>query len=109
MAILEQFSLQGKTAIVTGATRGIGQAIALGLAEAGAQVVGVGSKPDAPETRSRSCSPGTGTGWRKSPNAPDITTFGIFRCCLKPVWGLPRSGISKTQERWTPLIDSALM
>jgi 2-deoxy-D-gluconate 3-dehydrogenase len=53
MAILQQFSLQGKTAIVTGATRGIGQAIAVGLAEAGAQVVGVGSKPDAPETRSK--------------------------------------------------------
>ena len=32
-------SLQGKTAIVTGASRGIGKAMALGLAEAGASVV----------------------------------------------------------------------
>lgn len=34
----EMFSLQGKIAIVTGASRGIGRAIALGLAEAGADV-----------------------------------------------------------------------
>lgn len=33
--------LQGKTALVTGAKRGIGKAIAVGLAEAGADVVGV--------------------------------------------------------------------
>ena len=33
------FSLQGKTALVTGSSRGLGQAIAAGLAEAGARVV----------------------------------------------------------------------
>lgn len=37
--ILAQFSLVGRVAIVTGASRGLGAAMALGLAEAGADVV----------------------------------------------------------------------
>ena len=36
---LELFSLKGKVAVVTGASRGFGRAIALGLAESGADVV----------------------------------------------------------------------
>lgn len=36
------FSIQGKRALVTGANTGIGQAIALGLAEAGAYVIAAG-------------------------------------------------------------------
>jgi NAD(P)-dependent dehydrogenase (short-subunit alcohol dehydrogenase family) len=38
MAILDRFRLDGKTAIVTGASAGLGAAIASGLAEAGADV-----------------------------------------------------------------------
>lgn len=36
---LEIFSLEGKAAVITGASRGFGKAIAIGLAEAGADVV----------------------------------------------------------------------
>jgi len=39
--ILDKFSLTGKVAMVTGASRGLGQGMAVGLAEAGADVVGV--------------------------------------------------------------------
>lgn len=40
--ILEQFNLVGKVAIVTGAAVGLGRGMALGLAEAGADIVAVG-------------------------------------------------------------------
>jgi len=39
--ILDQFRLDGKTAVVTGSKRGIGKAMAVALAEAGADIVGV--------------------------------------------------------------------
>jgi 2-deoxy-D-gluconate 3-dehydrogenase len=47
--ILDQFRLDGKVALVTGAARGLGQAMALGLAEAGADIVALGRR-DCDET-----------------------------------------------------------
>ena len=41
MGILDLFRLDGKVALVTGAGRGLGQAMAVGLAEAGADVAGL--------------------------------------------------------------------
>jgi len=41
MAILDRFKLDGKVAVVTGCRRGIGKALAVALAEAGADIVGV--------------------------------------------------------------------
>ena len=41
MSVLDLFKLDGKTALVTGAKRGIGKAMAVALAEAGADIIGV--------------------------------------------------------------------
>jgi 2-deoxy-D-gluconate 3-dehydrogenase len=50
--ILESFRLDGKSAIVTGAARGLGQGIAIGLAEAGANIACVDVLPTA-DTKKR--------------------------------------------------------
>src|SRR6478752_3228988 len=39
--VLQSFDLSGKTALVTGCKRGIGYGMALALAEAGADIIGV--------------------------------------------------------------------
>jgi 2-deoxy-D-gluconate 3-dehydrogenase len=49
MSILESFTLSGKVALVTGASRGIGEGIAMALAEAGADLALVARSGDALE------------------------------------------------------------
>ncbi|NLC44989.1 MAG: SDR family NAD(P)-dependent oxidoreductase, partial [Clostridiales bacterium] len=48
--ILDSFNLTGKIAIVTGCNTGLGQGIAIGLAQAGADIVGV-YRSDTSETQ----------------------------------------------------------
>ena len=47
MNVMEQFRLDGKKALVTGARRGIGKAMAIGLAEAGADIIAVSANLEA--------------------------------------------------------------
>jgi 2-deoxy-D-gluconate 3-dehydrogenase len=53
MSILDLFKLDGRVALVTGASRGLGQAMAVGLAQAGADVAGLDYTPDCAETQAR--------------------------------------------------------
>lgn len=45
--VLQQFRIDGKVALVTGCKRGIGQAMAVALAEAGADIIGVSATLEA--------------------------------------------------------------
>jgi 2-deoxy-D-gluconate 3-dehydrogenase len=58
MAILDQFRLEGKLALVTGAATGLGATIAVGLAEAGASVACHGNRRASDETGKKICSLG---------------------------------------------------
>ena len=50
MSIIDMFRLDGKLALVTGCKRGIGRGIALALADAGADVIGVSATMEAGST-----------------------------------------------------------
>jgi NAD(P)-dependent dehydrogenase (short-subunit alcohol dehydrogenase family) len=60
MSVLDRFSLDGQTAIVTGGNRGIGNAIAHGLAEVGANVVIANRTADEGERAAREIADATG-------------------------------------------------
>ena len=68
---IERFSLAGKVAVVTGASRGIGRAIALGFAEAGADVAVAARSEDDLETLAKEID---SLGRRALPVRTDVTS-----------------------------------
>jgi NAD(P)-dependent dehydrogenase (short-subunit alcohol dehydrogenase family) len=60
MGILDRFSLAGKTAIITGGSRGLGEQLCMGFAEAGADVVVASRKLDNCEEVAKSVEAATG-------------------------------------------------
>ena len=71
MSVFQKFSLAGKKAFVSGSSRGIGRAIALALAEAGAYVVLHGTKESA--ALSQTAAEFQQNGWRFSTVTGDLS------------------------------------
>ena len=70
--------LLDQVALVTGASRGIGQGIALALAEAGAKVAGTATTAEGAERVSAALAPYGGKGF-----ALDVTAAGVRRANAK--------------------------
>ena len=51
--MLDNFQLHGRIAIVTGCNKGLGQGMAIALAQAGADIVGINSQCAGPDRRDR--------------------------------------------------------
>ena len=83
MNVLDRFRIDGKTALVTGCRRGIGKAMAIALAEAGADIIGVSHSLEA-----------TGSEIEKEVTARG-RTFRAYACdlvCLEPGQELAAAG-----------------
>lgn len=109
------FSLKGRSAVVTGGGRGIGAAVARGLAEAGADVcIGFRTREDAAEQVRRACA---AFGVKASTCAADLTSptgarhlvdqavqrFGALDICVHSagIWPVDDAPVSLlAEERW---------
>ena len=80
---LASFDLTGKTALVTGCRRGIGMAMALGLAEAGADIIGVSASMEATGSRIEAGVQAYGRSF--SPYACDFADRSALRAFIEQV------------------------
>lgn len=88
MNVLEQFRLDGKVAVVTGASSGIGKRVALGYAQAGAKVAAVARDADKLEAVARELRTATGAEVLAVPcdvTEPESVTAMVNTVCAE--WG----------------------
>src|ERR1700722_8514588 len=82
MSVLDQFSLRGRVALVTGSSKGLGWAMAQALAGAGAHVVLNSRDPQALAAR---VGEGQATGGSASPAAFDVTDAAAIVSAIEQI------------------------
>lgn len=110
-------SLSGKVAIVTGASRGIGKAIAAGLAEAGSEVIGTATSDQGADAITQALA-GKGRGYVL--NVSDAASIGSFFEAIKDAHEAPtilvnNAGITRDNialrmkdDEWDDVIETNL-
>jgi NAD(P)-dependent dehydrogenase (short-subunit alcohol dehydrogenase family) len=117
----EKFGLEGKVAVVTGGTSGIGRAIAIGLAGAGADVVPLSRRKEKVEETAAEIEKVTGTrppvhtidvldckGTRKvfEEIASDRGSLDILVNCAGAI--IKKPSMELTEEEWDRVVDTNL-
>src|SRR5580704_111365 len=111
------FDLQGKTAVVVGGTTGIGHALSLGLADAGADVVASSRRPEQVEQTAALIEAKGRKTLRRTSDVQDRSTLEVLRDDVLKHFGkvdilINCAGITKRaptldfpEEDWDKIID----
>ena len=116
MNVMSRFDLTGRTAVVTGATRGLGRAFARALAEAGADIVAVGRDERAAAEVERELAD---IGRRSQTVIADVTSrsevervlaaavdqFGAVDVLVNAGTCVHRPALEVTDEEWRRVLD----
>jgi len=97
------FRLDGKTALVTGASSGIGEAGAVALAEAGAKVIAVARRAERLDELAASCQ---AEGWDVTPLALDVTDLDAVAQAVKDAGPVDILLNSAGMARHRPALDT---
>ncbi len=114
------FSLEGRTAVITGGTSGIGLALSLGLADAGADVVATGRRPQHVEETAAAIEARGGKTLRQPSDVCDRASIEALLAAVLKIFGkadilincagrIKRTPtLAVSEDEWTGILDTNL-